>query len=154
MTTTRTASWLEQWQQHGELPTVPEMAAELLRLGHQLDKALSYQKTTADDYARAGGAYRRARAEAMLRARFVLGDGVELDGKVHALEKPTVDERKAYVDRETAQLRVEAELADEMRWATKEAIRSRHVQISALQTLLNAVRHELDFVRTGGGGGA
>lgn len=109
-----------------------EAADEMRRLSMLLDAALEYLKEQTREYAVAEDGYRMAHATAYLAA----------DGPAH--------ERKARADSKTSKERQRAHLADGMRQAALEAVRSRRAQISALQSLLTAHRAEAEFARTGG----
>lgn len=113
----------------GEL-TPDELTTEMLRLSKLIDAALDYLKVVTQEYARAEDAYRVAHAEAFLKA----------DG--------TGAHRKALADSVTSKQRQAAHLADGMRTAALEAIRSRRAQLSALQTIANGYKAEADFART------
>lgn len=108
-----------------------EAADEMRRLSTLLDAALEYLKDQTKEYAVAEDGYRMAHATAYLAA----------DGPVN--------ERKARADSKTSKERQRAHLADGMRQAALEAVRSRRAQISALQSLLNAHRAEAEFAKTG-----
>lgn len=112
--------------------TLDEAADEMRRLSVLLDDALAFLKRQTTEFAETEDAYRMARARALLTA----------DG--------TVDEKKAQADLATSEQRRAAHLADGMRQAALEAVRSRRAQISALQSLLAGHRAEAEFVRTGG----
>lgn len=109
-----------------------EAAEEMRRLSDLLDRGLSALREQAHAYAAAENAYRKFKAACWLDAP---------DG--------TVPERQAWVDGQCADLRRERDLAEGMRQAALEAVRSRRAQISAWQTLLNADRAELELVRFG-----
>lgn len=117
-----------------------EFYEEFKRLGVLLEAGLDSLKRHVVAYAQSESEYRKARAEAWLVApRF------NEDVKV------TAGEREAWVDGQTATVRHARDIADGMRQAALEAVRSRRGQISALQTLLNAHQEEAKFVRTGPG---
>jgi hypothetical protein len=113
--------------------TPAEAAEEMRRLSRLLDSGLQALRDQAKEYAEAEDAYRMARATAYLTST------------------GTVDERKAHADLATSEERRRAHLADGMRSAATEAVRSRRGQISALQSLLNAHRAEAEFARTTNG---
>ena len=104
---------------------------ELLRLSRLLDSGLQALRDQATEYADAESDYRQAKARAWLQAP---------DG--------TVPEREAWCNGHTAVERRRRDLADGMRQAALEAVRSRRGQISALQSLMNAHRAEAEFDRT------
>lgn len=110
--------------------TPGEMATEMFRLSALLDSSLDLLNEQAREYASSEDAYRLARARA-----YIASSG-------------TVDERKSQADLQTSQERQAAHLADGLRQAALEAVRSRRAQISALQSLMAAHRAEAEFVRS------
>ncbi len=111
--------------------TSTELQTEMVRLSRQLDKGVEYLTTAAQDFATADAAYKRVRAQAFLEA-----DGA-------------MDMRSATADLAAAKERFDVKLADGMRQAALEAVRSRRQQISALQSLAGAMRAEAGFAMTG-----
>lgn len=109
-----------------------EITDEMIRLSRLLDDALSYLSRQVKEYAEAEHAYRMGKAKAWL-------------------ESPagTVPERESFVNGVTADLRKPRDLADGMRQAALEAVRSRRAQLSALQTAANAHREEAGLARYG-----
>jgi hypothetical protein len=61
----------------------------------------------------------------------------------------TVIERKAWLDSECADSRYTRDLADGLRQAALETVRSRRAQLSLLQSLLAGEREEMALARTG-----
>ncbi len=112
--------------------TIDDMAAEMSRLSHLLDAGLAALRAQATDYADAESDYRQHVATSWLQA-----------------PEGTVPEREAWVNGQTAKHRRRRDLADGMRTAALEAVRSRRTQVSALQSLLAAHRAEAEFARTG-----
>lgn len=110
---------------------IDDATREAARLSHLLDAALTMLKDQIRLYAEAERDYRKAKAAAW----------VNTEG--------TAKEREAVVDGQTAELRYQRDIADHMRQACLEAIRSRRAQVSALQSLLAAHREEAAFARTG-----
>lgn len=108
---------------------------EMQRLSDLLNKALTFLHQQVTEYADAEAAYRRAQAVAWTT--------VPRDKGTLAAE------REANVNAATADDRKRRDLADGMRQAALEAVRSRRAQISALQTLMNGYRAEAEFARTG-----
>lgn len=108
-----------------------EVADEMRRMSGLLDKAITAVREQSVEYADAENQYRMAHAKAYLA----------YEGPAHA--------RKAAADLATGDERYRAHLADGMRQAALEAVRSRRAQISALQSLLSAHREEAAFARTG-----
>jgi hypothetical protein len=111
---------------------VTEVADEMRRLSRLLDQGLAALRDQSRELAEAEREYRRAKALAWVEA-----------------PAGTVPEREAWVNGHTAELRYARDLADGVRQAALEAVRSRRTQVSALQTLLNADREEMAFSRTG-----
>ena len=109
-----------------------EVADEMRRLSRLLDQGLAALRDQSRELAEAEREYRRAKALAWVEA-----------------PAGTVPEREAWVNGHTAELRYARDLADGVRQAALEAVRSRRTQVSALQTLLNADREEAAFARTG-----
>jgi hypothetical protein len=110
-----------------------DAAAEMERLSKLLDAGLAAIVTQVNTYAEKERDYRKAKAEAW----------VQVSG--------TAKEREAQVDAMSADARYMRDLADGMRQAALEAVRSRRAQLSALQSLLAGHRAEAEFVRTSGG---
>lgn len=111
--------------------TPADAAEEMARLSVLLDKGIAALRSQAEEYATAEDVYRMAHAKAYLAA----------EGAAHL--------RKAEADLQTSQERQRAHLADGMRQAALEAVRSRRAQISALQSLLAAHKAEAEFAGTG-----
>lgn len=111
------------------LHDVPE---EMARLSRLLDQGLTALRDQARELADAEHDYRLAKAQAWMAA-----------------PAGTVPEREAWVNGETAKARSRRDLADGLRGAAVEAVRSRRTQVSALQSLLAAHREEAAFARTG-----
>lgn len=110
------------------------MVDEFGRLSGLLSDGLEAMRRQATELADAENVYRKAKAEAWLRA-----------------PAGTVPEREAFVNAATADQRKRRDLAEYMRTAAIEAVRSRRTQISALQTMLNAYQEEARFERTAPG---
>ncbi len=113
-------------------PAISDLVAEMLRLSAKLDDALGFVHRQAAEWADSENDYRLARAKLVLEA-----------------PESTVDVRAAWVDFRTGPQRRRAHLADAMRQAGLEAVRSRRAQLSACQSVANAVRAEIDLGRTG-----
>lgn len=111
---------------------------EFRRLSDLLDKGLSELRSSAHAYANAEAHYRKMKAEAWLNAPRSESRGTW-----------TAAEREAWVNAETADERQARDLADGLRQAALEAVRSRRAQISSLQTLCNLEKEEMAFARTG-----
>ncbi len=109
----------------------PELVTEMLRLSRLLDKGVLALVEAATEYAEAEDTYAAAKATAYLAST------------------GTVAERKAHVDDLTGTERRRALLADAMRQANLEAIRSRRQQLSALQSVAAGHRTELELARYG-----
>lgn len=116
-----------------------EAVDEMRRLSSLLDAGLEALRRFAREYADTEAEYRRVQATAWLAAPRRTPDG----------EKITAGEREAWVNGETRVERRARDLADDMRKAALESVRSRRGQISAWQSLLAAEREEMAFSRTG-----
>lgn len=120
-----------------------EAFAEANRLSRLIDAAIEGLKNTSVEFARAEADYRKAKAEGWVRCP-------NDEAGVKSGEREwTAARREAWVDADTADLRYKRDLADGMRQAALEAVRSRRAQLSALQTFLNAEKAEAEFARTG-----
>ncbi len=104
-----------------------EAADEMRRLSTLLEAGLDAMRRFAVEYADAEAHYREAKAKA-----WVACPRTE-DGKAVVAK-----EREAIVDANTAKERRARDIADSMRQAALESVRSRRAQISAMQTLLRA----------------
>lgn len=125
-----------------DLPSPGDLVKEMARLSRQLDEALRFIRDQAKKYAEDENAYRMARAKLQLKANDSVRDG-------YGIERPTVDEKGAFVDLNTPKERVDAHLAAALLKAGFEAIKSRRAQLSALQSTANAVKEEIALGRTG-----
>jgi hypothetical protein len=110
---------------------LPDLMAEALRLSALLDKGVQALRQASLDFANAEHDYRRAKSEAYLTS------------------EGTVGEREAQTYAVVGDLRHARDLADGLRSAALEAVRSRRTQLSAIQSLLAAHKSEADFARTG-----
>ena len=108
-----------------------EMADEFHRLSKLIDDGIKALRAQSSAYAEAERDYRLAKSQAWISA-----------------PAGTVPERQAWVEGQTADKRYARDLADGMRQAALEAVRSRRGQLSSLQTLLNAQQEEMKFERT------
>ncbi len=115
-----------------------EVPAEMRDLSRRIDEGVQRLAHEAKHAAASERDYRKAKAEAWVTVRAVASG-----------EKITAAELAARVDGATADLRYERDLAEGMRQAALEALRSRRAQVSALQSLLAAGREEAAFARTG-----
>lgn len=106
-----------------------EMAREMARLSGLLDDGLLYMRTNAVELSESEHAYRLDRAEAWART---MGTAKEREDAVNAL---------------SADSRRRRDVAEHMRQAAVESVRSRRAQVSALQSLLSAHRAEAEFSR-------
>lgn len=114
--------------------TPAEYAEEGQRLTRLLDAGIQTLREQVTVAAQAENAYRKARASAWVRSR---ADN----------PKATVAEREAWVDGETADLRMERDIADGMKRAAIEAIRARQEQLGLLRTLIASQRAEMELAR-------
>lgn len=112
-----------------------EALAEANRLSGLIDLAIDALKNTSVEYAKSEQAYRKRKSQAWVEC------------KAHA--DMLAKEKEAWVDSASSDDRYKRDVAEGMRQAALEAVRSRRAQLSALQTFLNAERAEADFARTG-----
>ena len=117
------------------MTSLVEIQAEMIRLSRLLDAGITELYNSSTTYAQAENTYRMAKAKAYLEA------------------EGTVAERQALADLATSTERVVHRIADGMRKALTEAVRSRRQQISALQSLTAAHRAEAEYTRTRPDGG-
>lgn len=116
---------------------------ELLRLSRLLDAGLEMLRDQAHVLAEAENAYRKGRSEAWFRCPN------DLPGTKAADREWIAARREDWIAGETAELRKARDIAEGMKVAALEAVRSRKTQISSLQTLLNAYQEQARFDRTG-----
>lgn len=127
---------------HADLPRPAELVQELGRLSQEVEKALSFLYRQAKVFAEAEDGYRLKRATLQLEA----------EGELRAkrqIDKPTVDEKRAWVDMHSSPERVEAHIAESLMKAGFEAVKARRAQLSALQSAAAAVRSELELAGKG-----
>ena len=67
----------------------------------------------------------------------------------YLMAKGTIPEREATVAKATDELRFRSQLAEDLKVAALEAVRSRRAKLSALQTLANSLKAEMDLVGYG-----
>lgn len=125
-----------------DLPRPAELIQELGRLSQEVEKALRFLFSQAKKYADAEDAYRLKRSTVQLEAEGELREQRRID-------KPTVDEKRAWVDLHTSPERVEAHIAESLMKAGFEAVKARRAQLSALQSAAAAVRSELELAGKG-----
>lgn len=109
-----------------------ELAEELQRLSTLVDQSLAYLKDKTIEYAQAEDEYRMSKAKALLNA-----------------DASTVADREAHAVLATSAERQRAHLAEGMQRAALEAVRSRRAQLSAIQTLVNLFKAEIDMTTYG-----
>ncbi len=97
-----------------------------------LDEAQTFYEEKVAEAAEAERTYRKGRMQALIRC-----------------PPGTVDEKKAWVDAETSDLRYARDLAVGLEKGGLELIRSRRQVLSLLQSRSNASREEAAFARTG-----
>lgn len=110
--------------------TLFEYSAEVRRLSEQIDNGLRALREAATDAASAEHRYRKAKAVAWAEA-----------------PPGTVPVREAWVESKTSDEKLALDMAEGMRLAALESVRSRRQQLSAVQSLLAAHRSEADFER-------
>lgn len=125
-----------------DLPRPAELVQELGRLSQEVDKALRFLFEQAKAYANTQDAYRNLRSKLLLEAESKVR-------KEYGIERPNVDEKKAWVHLKSSRESLEADLAAAMKEVGIEAIRSRRAQLSALQSAAAAVRSELELAGKG-----
>lgn len=121
------------------MPSTSQMYSQAMHFSGLIDAGIASLRDFAQRYADAEAAYRKAKAEAW--ARCPRDEAGERDW--------TAARRESWVDAQTADLRRERDLAEAMKQAALEAVRSRRGQLSAVQTFANAEREEAAFARTG-----
>jgi hypothetical protein len=104
---------------------------EVNRLNQLIDNGIESLRQSAREAAQAEHDYRKAKAIAWTQA-----------------PQGTVPVREAWVESETATERLSLDLAEGMKQASLEAVRSRRQQLSAVQSLLAAHKEEAAFGRT------
>lgn len=119
-----------------------EVADEMARLSRLIDQGLAAMRDQARELADSESAYRKAKSDAWMVCPN------DPPGTKPADKDWTSAKREAWVNGQTADLRHRRDLADALRQAALEAVRSRRTQVSALQTLLNAEQEEARFART------
>lgn len=112
---------------HQHHVTPRELNAEMMRLSNLLDVRHQELIDVSHRWATSEDTYRLAKANAYLAAT------------------GTVQERQARVDKATSVERKEAHLAESLKKAAEFAIRNAQIQLSALQTVANAVRSEVEM---------
>jgi hypothetical protein len=115
-------------------PSMAELIAEMNRLSTLLDKGLGELYRAAVKSAEADVEYKVSYSTAILEA-----------------EGGTVSEREAWAHKATQDQRLKFKLAEALLLSAQEAVRSRRQQISACQSVANAMRAEAEFARTGPG---
>lgn len=111
--------------------TPQDAAKEMRRLSELIDRGVMAITEAASAEAHAEHTYRKAKALSWLAA-----------------PAGTVPEREAWVNADTADERLERDLASGRHRAAWEALRSRRAQMSALQSLLAVHKAEAEFERT------
>lgn len=111
--------------------TPEEITAELLRLSRLLDERQEELVRFAREWAHAERDYRLARATA------------------YKSSSGTVAERQAAVDAATIDQMHRAHESDALRQAALEAVRNARAQLSAVQSIANAVREEMKLSMMG-----
>ena len=113
--------------------TGKELLDEMLRLSKLIENGIEILKTATSDEATTEDAYRRAKAEAWI-------GWVSTGGK-----KDRVADREQAVVLATADERLKAKLAAAVKLSALEAVRARKTQLSALQTVSNSVKAEIEL---------
>lgn len=108
--------------------------AEMKRLSGKIEAGIKELIAQSNRLAETERDYRKAKAVSWAR---------------HAGDGGTAAQKEALVDAETADLRYARDLADGMRRAAIEAVRSRQQQLSAWQTIVRAQKAELELAGFG-----
>lgn len=111
--------------------TMIQYQQEIDRLSRLIDEGIKSLASAAHEVAEAEHDYRKAKAIAWMEA-----------------PPGTVPVRESWVDSETADKKRRLDVAEGMRVASLEAVRSRRQQLSAVQSLLAAYKADADFHRT------
>jgi hypothetical protein len=112
---------------------------EMRRLSGLIDQGVGAMREQARVYAQSEHDYRKAKAAAWIEAPRAAEDG----------SKITAGEREAWVHGVTASERKQRDIAEGMRQAALEAVRSRRTQLSAWQSYLAAGREEMGMGKYG-----
>lgn len=110
-----------------ELITPSQLRDEMLRLSRELDSAHEELINASRKWAESENTYRLAKANAFLAS------------------SGTVQARSAAVDKATSDERRSAHLAEALKVAALENVRNRRAQLSALQSVANAIRSEVEM---------
>lgn len=110
-----------------------DAAGEMRRLSALADRGVTALREAADEWAHAEHAYRSLKAKKWIESATLTTE---------AGKPESVGARQAWVDGECATARLGRDIADGMRQAALEALRTRRQQLSALQSLLAADRAE------------
>ena len=117
------------------IPTPAQLVELLFQVKTELDAAQDELVSASRDLPEKERIYRKGRAQAYLQV------------------SGTADAKKAQVDALTADLRFDRDIADGLRNAALENVRSKRTQLSALQTIANSVKEEAALARTSPEGG-
>lgn len=107
---------------------LPELTSEAQRLSTLLDNGLKVLREASVRLAHAENEYRKAIARAWLEAP----EGIS-------------PARQAWVDSETADLRMERDLADSERSVASQAVKARGIQLTLIMSLLSAHKAEVQL---------
>lgn len=116
-----------------------ETAAEMRHFSKLLDEGLAAVRRFVHEHADAERNYRKAKAEHWVKMAREDEDGRPFLAR----------EREAMIDSATADLRYARDVADGMRQAALESVRSRRGQLSSCQTMVNLVTEEMRLARGG-----
>lgn len=112
--------------------SLPDLVREASRLSAKIDEGVRTLAEAASKVARAEHDYRRLRGQLWAQTP---------DGTARA--------REAWVDSESAGLRLARDLAEATRMSALEALRSRRAQLSSVQTLAGIQRAEAELAKYG-----
>lgn len=140
-----------------DLPTASEIMTMLLAESREVNRAAKDLVQWAKKAAPAERDYRKAKAKAALQAEQRLTKAIAeveatfgLDtGGAFEDRKPTVDEKKAYVDLVVSPEMLDAHVARNMKAAMKGILEARQAVLSAIQSVSRAYLSELEMARKG-----
>ena len=115
-----------------------QLNEQLIAASRALDGSLKFLEDSVADFATAERAYRKAKAEAYLRSS---GKNVQ--------EREANAEECRFGDETLGDIRYRRDLAEGLKMAALEGVRSRRTQLSAIQTLASLSKAEAEFARTG-----
>lgn len=116
--------------------TAADLAREMARFSRLIDQGVSFLIEQVKEYAEAEDAYRQKKSIAWIQTKDQSG-------------KARVSDIEALVDQQCSAERRRRDLAEGMKLAALEAIRSRRAQLSCLQTIAGAMKAEAELAKYG-----